>query len=103
MHLKTQFPWLEQGCVPGSAAFREQSFAGRVAQAGRRPRALARWEGRGIACVTAGPFPLTPAPCPPKLHPREGGADKGSGPAALPQTYPATAHLIFAWVHSGLL
>lgn len=24
-----------------------------------------------------------PAPCPPKLHPREGGADKGSGAARL--------------------
>lgn len=44
------------------------------------PVSQAQASRQGGRCVTSA---RPPAPCPPKLHPREGGADKGSGAACL--------------------
>lgn len=67
---------------------------GPAAPLGPGPQAGA---GAGLRHRPPGP----PPPARPNSTPREGGADKGSGPPDLPQTGPATARSARTWVRSG--
>lgn len=87
--------------TPSSATFKERPhLQGEWPGPGSAPRPWPAGRGGG---QRASPPAWPPAPCPPKLHPREGGADKGSGPPSRPQTYPDTELSSRTWAHSGLL